>query len=439
MSRAVLVGLGLIVIAAVTYMILRPPPRAPARTSTAGSATVQTKTSPSDAVQAPALAVTKPPKNTSQVQTKLTPQPITPPSVEGLSSKLLDDKLPLKERTRAARELVKIGSDEAFAALQKGVSTSSPAVQAAIAESLGQSERPDAKALLASLVQSPNETVALGAVRGLGESGTPQAADLLANLLQDNTKSLSFRTEVAQSLGDTKQPAALDTLTRMVHQTDDPIFVEGILGGISKFPYDKTQSFYETYLQMSQVPAENRAAALDTLQNTAGQAAGNFLLKYLQDQDPDIRQAAARSLVSAEDRGSLAPDIMKAIAQSTDPDVRADLYRALSFQDNVDLNSLWPSVQKETDPGAKVAALSLVAEAVRSSETAEMKSYFNQNVLPQLEQAALQGDDYNVQFSAVAALKAANTPESLKALEEIRQKTTNARLALALGNKGVKQ
>lgn len=351
--------------------------------------------------------------------------------VEAFAAKLLNAALPLRERTAAARELAKIGSDQAFAALKQALGSGPPSLQAQIAEALGTSPHPDAQALLASLLQNPNEEVALGAVRGLGNSGTAEAASLLSSLVQDTSKSLIFRGEVAQSLGDTQRPEALDLLTRIVHQSTDEAFTESVLSGIGKFSYDKTQAFFENYLQLAQVPVESRVAALENLQNASGNVA-DLLLKYVQDPDPEIRMAAARALVSTEDRGAIAGRLAGAIQQSSDPDVRASLYRALAFQDDLDLQALWPGIQQERDPGAKVAALTLAAQVTRTGDNKDMTAFFNNSVIPELKNAALAGDA-NLAIQVGIALRAAGTPQALDTLKGIAEQTQNPRLLRMAG------
>ena len=401
--------------------------------------TQRLQTSPANAVEQDSSPVL--PETHGQLETVPSPAPIKHESVlpaksQGASeliAQLADSSAPLRQRKIAARQLAQIGTDEAFLALKQALVNAPVALQAAIAEALGSCSHPGAGELLASLLQSPIEEVALGAVRGLGASKTAEAAWTLIGLLADASRTASFRAEVVDALAQTQQPHALQTLTRTAFQPADGMFMESVLHGIASFPFSDTEAFFESFLQSSQVSLESRVAALENLQNAGGRA-GEFLLRYVRNSDPEIRLAASQALASAEERGSLGSSIASALIESNDESVRAALYHALSFQSDWDLPTLWPAIQKEADPATRVAALSLAAEATRTTQTPEMVAFFNEHILAELKQTALTAPDFDTQFQAAIALRAAGTAQALSAVEEIARDSKNPRLIQALAS-----
>ena len=371
---------------------------------------------------------------TNQPQTQVQ-RPTAGAQVQQLAAQLSNAALPLKERKRAARELAQACSDDSVLALKQALANAPASLQAAIAEALGICAHPEAKALLASLLQSQNQQVALGAVRGLGNSQSSEAAWTLVGLLNDASRSVAFRAQVADALGETQRPEALEALRRVAHQSgSDQAFSESVLGGIAKFPFDQTRSFFETYLQSPQVDVEHRVAALQALEQTSGEV-GDLLIKYARDPDAEIRLAAARALVSGEERGSLGKPIVELLNESADQAVRANLYRALAFQSDWDLQSLWPGIQRETDAASRLAGLGLAADMTRRSQSPEMTAFFNEHVLPELKNAALGGADFETQMQAIIALRAAGTPEALAAVDQVAKLTKNPKIARVLNAK----
>ena len=79
-----------------------------------------------------------------------------------------DPETPLELRVGAVRWIARDGGEEAFEILEDLLRGDAPAsLQAAIAEALGESPRPEARPLLQTLLESEDEAVARGALRGL--------------------------------------------------------------------------------------------------------------------------------------------------------------------------------------------------------------------------------------------------------------------------------
>ncbi len=348
-------------------------------------------------------------------------------SVREMALQLMDAAAPFSKRRHAARLLARDGSPEAILAVKRALEGASEPLQATLAEGLGSGSSAACRVLLASLLNSSSEVVALGAVRGLGESGTRDAAATLAGLLADAGRSAEFRSEVALALAQSQRPEALDALVGALHASDANVLTESILRGIGRFPFDQTRTFLYNYLTSAQTATEDRVAALDALQDAPGDV-GPLLLAYARHENPSVRAAAAAALVSTEDRGNLARPIVKLLQESSDSAVRQSLYRALSFQDDWVLNDVFSSLEKETDIAARVAGLSLFAEAAHGDH-GEIAAYFNRNILPELTHLAMTSVDFDAQMGAVIALRAAGTAEALQALQQIAAETKNPKLA----------
>jgi HEAT repeat protein len=335
-----------------------------------------------------------------------------------LIARLFDVSLPLAARRRAARELARIGSDDAIAALKVALAGGPPYLKAAIGEGLGESPNPEAGALLRELANDTDETAARGAVRGLAMRGGAEAAEALAGFLGDEDKPESVRTEAALALGDVEGPEALAALTRAVAEIHDESIAGSILEGLAKRPFDETEQAFSNYLETPNLTGESKAAALEALANTQGEVAP-FLIQYAADPDSQVRAAAAWSLTSTESETNLSPQLTDWLKQETDSEVRTRLYQALGNQDNYDVTALMALAQKETDPAARLAGLELLGRACGPDSTPDLLSFFNQTAVPELTKAALSGDNPQQRLNSVQALSQAGTPESIHALQQI--------------------
>jgi HEAT repeat protein len=332
---------------------------------------------------------------------------------------LLNESESLKVRRTAAFTLAKMGSDEAFKALNAGLSSTNSMTKAAIAESLGECPHLQAPALLAQLLNDDDETVARGAVRGVAARGDVAAAEVLSELLFDPDRSDDMRAEAALALGDVQQPQALAALARAVNEIQDESIVEQIWEGLGNRPFSETEDLFRSYLNSPNLSSEDKVMALEALGNTEGNVAPLFL-EFANDPDEEVRAAAAWGLVSAELPAQLDGQMMQWLENESSPEVRDRLYEALSSQANPDPATALALAQKETDPAARLSVLGLAAVACDSPSPApELLAYFNQTAVPELQQAAVSSSNLGDRLNSVMALGRAGTPEALLALEEI--------------------
>ncbi len=344
-----------------------------------------------------------------------------------LIAQLFDSSYSLQARRQAARLLARLGSAEAMLALKTALTNDSPAyLKVAIAEGLGECPAPEAEDMLHALASGKDETVARGAVRGLAVRGDVDAVDALGSLLFNEQTPMSVRTEAALGLGDINLANAEDTLTRATSQIQDPDVLESVLDGLGRRPFSDTQSFFSTYLNSPDVPAESKVLAIEAISDAEGNVAP-FLLNYIDDSDPDVRAAALAALGTAESDDSIAPQILTALGKETDPKVRAQLYSALAAQEGTDTPNLLQLVQNETDPAAQLAGLECLATTLQSSSDA--LAYFNATAVPQLEKVALGSGDLQDRLGSLMALGQAKTPDSINALRQVAQQSPDTRVA----------
>ncbi len=341
-----------------------------------------------------------------------------------LAAELLNESFPLKLRRTAAFELAKLGSDEAFAALNAGLFSTNSMVKAAIAESLGECPHAQAAGLLKRLLDDEDETVARGAIRGMGSRGDTAASEALSNILFDPDRLDDVRAEAALALGEIAQPEALAALTRAINEIQDEAIVEQIWEGLGNRPFSETESLFRSYLDSPNLSGEAKVMALEALANTEGNVAPLFL-GYANDLDPEVRAAAAWGLVGAESQPEVTSRVLVWLQNESSAEVRQHLYQALSGQEALDPAAVLALAQKESDPSARLAALGLAA-AASDTASSELLAYFNQTAVPELQATAVSGSDLGDRLSSVIALGRAGTPEALQALEEVARTSHDA-------------
>jgi len=351
------------------------------------------------------------------------------PATAKLIAQLFDRSLPLMARRQSARALARIGSAAAMAALKSALADKNcpPYLKAGLAEALGECPSPQARALLNGLINDPDEITARGAVRGLAMAGDGAAVNSLSGLLFNEQVPLSVRNEAALGLGDVNFPGALEALTRAATEITDQDVVENVLNGLGKRPFSETESFFSSYLAAGDVPDESKVAAIEALGNAQGDSSP-FLLEFLVDPNADLRAAAASALAIAGGASAVGPQLAAALQQETDPNVRAQIYQALEMQSGGDPQAVLALVQSESNPTAQLAGFAYLAETLATSLTPEVKDFFDQSAVPQLEQAALTSDSAQTRLAAVLALEQAGTPAASDALQAIAQQSSDGKV-----------
>jgi HEAT repeat protein len=349
--------------------------------------------------------------------------------ISSLMAILLDPSQTLKLRRQAAWQLAKVDSAEALAALRQALPGASPQLRATIAEALGGSGHPGAKALLESLVGNEDERVIRGAIRGLADVGDEGSVKLLAGVLRDGHRSGDVRVEAALALGEIHTPAAYAAL-RSAITTEDQDIARAVLSGLGRRPFDETEGFFRSYLESENLDGEMRGAALEALADASGNPAP-FLSGFLQDQEPEVRAAAAWAIANLESPGDVSGQLAAQLLKEPESEVRTRLYQALENQQNVDVASLFGTVLADSDMTSQLAGFKLLAGQLQAEADPSLRIQFDEVVVPKLRDLALTGTDLHVQLNSIIALRAAKTQEAISALQSIAAQSQDWRVVQA--------
>lgn len=389
--------------------------------------------SPDDAVDSPRTGIT-PEQIGSAVRSLLTSawsaSAVVRYSVSALSADLLDPSRPLKVRGQAARLLAKIGSDEALTILRQALRDAPRGLKTVIAEALGDTDHPLARTTLAALLKDKDPLVVRGAIRGVAAIGNEGSVRLLSEILLDPVASADNRAEAALFLGSLASPSAQDSLIQAMSKFEDKELAKTILAGLGRRSFAETEAFFSSYLDQPNLESEMRIAALEALGESKGNSSA-LLLNYIQDPSPEIRAAAAWALANLETPGEIAAQLLTQLANERETDVRTRIYQALENQNTLDAGSLLPAILHETDATARLAAFKLLAAQIGRDPNGASADQFDQLVVPQLSELAIQGADPTTRLSAVVALRQAKTIEGRRALERIAKRSAEPKIVAA--------
>ena len=361
-------------------------------------------------------------------------EPIIPAPTDATVAQLLaqlnDSASPTKVRRGEGRALARIASAEALDAVKATLCNAAiPSyVKAAIAEGLGENSLPEARTALENLLAEKDEVVARGAVRGVALKGDAESAETLLKVLRDEQRPESVRTEAALALGDVNQPNVTPSLIKAMSEIQDEGIAEFILEGLGQKPLSETEEFFRNYLSSPDVSSDLRVAAVEALADAQGDPT-SLLMKYAADSDPEVRMAAGFALASTEEQGAAGAQLLGLMERETDPQVRAKFYQALENQSDVDFARVSGMVKNETDLGAKLAGLILLAQGLKANP--DILNYFNQTGFAELKSAALAGGRLQDRLSATMTLRKINSAESLAALQELAKQSSDPKVVEA--------
>ncbi len=334
---------------------------------------------------------------------------------------LNDEDQPLTVRRRAAFALAEQGTKEALLELLLTASTASPFVKTAIADALVRFKAPDARRLLVMLLRDEEEMVGRAAIRSLVGHGDDAAIHLVGKVLRDRERPMSLRAEAAQALGRSDHPDAAGILMDAIESASgyadaEPVFYQVVEALASKAAGDRMAR-----------PAE-QPMFWPSSSNVAEESTAGFLVDFLADSDPAVRQTAARSLNGSSMQAPYAPAVFERLRRESEAEVRAHLYRALEGSLAVDGDALLETLRRESDYAARMAGYNLLASAVSIGTSARAVDFFNDQAIPELRQAALQGEDVQMKLLAIIALQRARTGEAREALREIARSARDRRV-----------
>jgi HEAT repeat protein len=341
--------------------------------------------------------------------------------LEAAIQRFLDDSVAVKDRARDAWWLAREGSDQALAALRAALDSAPPALKASIAEGLGRCDRPEARRILLSVLEGSDDVAARGAIRGLVASQASDAAGQLSDVLLDPERSAGVRTEAALALGELGTPAAQSALVNALPRAGDPDVVETIIEGLGNLPFNDTRSLFHDLLESPETARPQRIGALKALGESSPDAAP-FLLEYASyDSDPSARAAAAEAISELEGGGDVGFELTELLAREVSPEVRTRIYEAIAVQSEIPAQRLLGIVTDETNPAARLAGLRSLASALGKSGNGELGVEFDRRFVAELREIALDAESPSERYLSVAALRTADTPASIEALQEIAQ------------------
>lgn len=350
---------------------------------------------------------------------------------------LFDKGASLKDRRQCAWALAKNGDPEVLLELEKILLLQDTPgyLKAAIAEGLGYSSNPEGKKLILSALEDEDDTVVRGAIRGLSVIGDEEAIAILSDIVPSNEASSSVIAEAAAGLGKIDHPEAYNILVDAYNDTTistNTDFKENIIAALGQRDISETGEFFQKILDEDAKDHELRLTTIEAIQESQSDTS-SFLLKYLDDQDSEIRAEAACALATVDEPGDITDELQRHLAKEEDPEVRKRLYQALGNQENVDIDAVAVTIFEEHDSDARLAGYDFLAGNIGVPENARLREQFEKTAIPELQEIALSSERLNVRLSAVVTLKRANTMESFNALEEIASKSSDMKVVEATG------
>lgn len=353
--------------------------------------------------------------------------------------RFLDERVDLVERRNFAYRLVQVGSPECIAALLKVFQTAPPEHKAFMAQLIGSTGNPKAKAWLLPLLDDANPTVMIAAIRGLSAVGGADVVVRIAGMLTDNQRPQAIRVAAALGLGTIGTPAAREALLAAFATVPEPKVAAQILSSLGRFEFSSVAAPLNQYITAPDTPHSLRVTAVEALANSTPDAAPFLLSLASTDRDSDVRAAAAWAISVHNSVTDLGPALTALAEQETDVDVRRRLYEALLPQTGIGADRLLPMVMAEQDIAARVAGFNAVGRAVKQQPTSALTTTFDDQIVPELVRIATTPNSANIQIRAVFALRRAQTPAAQAALATIAsravpQVATAARNGLPKGS-----
>jgi HEAT repeat protein len=307
-----------------------------------------------------------------------------------------------------------------------------PQLKAAILAGIGYSNNPLKTSMIWDGLEDGNEEVVCGAIRGLQGFTEDYAVEALVSLVNFSQSSSKVKSEVIASLGEIKNPTATQVLVdlyKTFSEQGNVSFLAEIVTAAGHRDIEQIRPFLENVLNDERSDASVRLALAESLENSSQQVSF-LLLPLLQDPDNQVREAAAWSLATTETTGDIASELITAVKQEMDSEVRKRLFQALQEQENFNVAEILPIISAETDVSAKIAGYDVVSTRLYEKDT-QTQNWFIEQALPILKDAALNGEKLSVRLSAVIVLKKAGISESEHVLAEIAEISTDPKVVRA--------
>ena len=349
-------------------------------------------------------------------------------TLEETIARFLDERVDLAERRIYAYRLARVGSPECIAALLKVFQTAPPEHKASMAQLIGSTGNPAAKAWLWPLLDESDERVVMAAIQGLSAIGGEDVAARIAGILADGQRADQIRIQAALGLGTIGTPSAHAALVQGFGQAPSNDLATQILNSLGRFEFSTVADTFGQYLAAPDTPAEMRIVSVEALANSSTEAVP-FLLRLAEgDADADVRASAAWAMSAHDMVNDLGPALTDLAEREPDADVRRRLYEALLPQAGIPAERLLPIVRAEDDIAARVAGFNAVGRAAHQQPSSLLAATFDNEIAPELVRIATTPNSLNIQMRAVFALRHAQTLAAQAALAVI---ANNARPQVA--------
>lgn len=334
-------------------------------------------------------------------------------------ARFLDESRPMSERRVYAYRLAREATPEAIAALLKILGNATPADKAFMAELIGKTANPGAKAWLRPLLDDPQEKVVIGALKGLSLIGGEDVTAWATEILGDDARGEPVRIRAAIALGTIHTPASRDALAAAFDEMPDEEIATEILNGLGRHPFAEVAPVFQDLLAAPDAPEELRSTAVEALALSNREAVPFLLDRAGSDSSEEVRAMAAWAISAHEDETRLGPQLTAMAGNEAEPDVRRRLYEALLPQAEIPAARLMTMVMAEEDPAARIAGFNALGRAARIAPASPEAADFDRRVVPELQRAASESNSMNLRMRAVFALRRAGTPAAVRALESL--------------------
>jgi HEAT repeat protein len=268
-------------------------------------------------------------------------------------------------------------------------------------------------------------------LRSLGVLGTDEDARVLAGFLRQGALSAGLREVAALSLADTGREGAARVLFDVFKDAGQwqdreaaEAFQKTLLDAAGGLPFAATENHFRAVIESPSVPGSVRAAAAEALGRSTSDSLPFLLQVAAGDSNPEVREMAAWAISNQGSFEGGGEALAGMTRRETDSAVRTRLYEAMLAQEDNPSAKLIPVIASEEDDEARIAAWNALGDAVSKSPEESLKSHFDSVVVPRLVAEASGTRSLNLRMRSVFALRRAQTPESLRALESLSISST---------------
>jgi len=343
-------------------------------------------------------------------------------TIEETIARFLDERVDLAQRRLYAYRLARVGSPEAIAALLKVFENAPADHKAAMAQLIGSTGNPAAKAWLWPLLEDKDPRVVIGAVQGLSAIGGEDVTKRVADILSDGQRTDAVRIQSALALGTIGTSSARTALVTAFGDKPSNDLATQILTSLGQFDFSVVGTTFEQFLSAPETPPAMRVSAVEALANSSTDALPLLLDVTQRDGSADVRAAAAWSISAHDTVNHLGPALAELAEREPASDVRRRLYEALLPQSEIPAERLLPLVSAEQDIAARVAGFNVIGLAIRQQPASAIAEQFHREMVPELMRIATGENNLNIQMRAVFALRRAQTAEAQAALAVIASK-----------------